>query len=64
MEGYHRAPAPLPVTVHPPSGETITGVMLGTLHDRGAVLHYRISVGDGLFYLARPSWVVQLEAVA
>uniref|UniRef100_UPI00131A919A hypothetical protein n=1 Tax=Acidisphaera sp. L21 TaxID=1641851 RepID=UPI00131A919A len=35
----------------------ITGRVLGAMHDRGAVLHYRVSVGGSLCYLAPPSWL-------
>ncbi len=43
-----------------PSGyRTVTGILLGTMHDRGKVHHYRISTGGGMALLAPPHWVVE-----
>ena len=59
-DGFHRARLPIQVTLNQPTTagtKTITGTLLGAMHDRGALLHYRVSVGGNMCYLAPPSWL-------
>ncbi|WP_158745655.1 hypothetical protein [Acidisphaera sp. L21] len=60
LDGFHRARVAIPVTLHRPTAsghEIVAGKLLGTMHDRGSVLYYRVSVGEGMCYLAPPHWL-------
>jgi hypothetical protein len=60
---YVRALIPLQVTLHQP-GKTvraprrvITGRLLGEMHARGKLHHYRVAADDGVLHLAPPGWL-------
>ncbi len=59
---FIRARVAVEVTLHQPLARNrvnvITGKLVGTMMARGKVHHYRVSVGEGVIYLAPPSWLV------
>ncbi len=59
---FIRARVAVEVTLHQPLGRrrvnVITGRLIGTMMARGKVHHYRVAVGEGVVYLAPPSWMV------
>ena len=59
---FIRARVAVEVTLHQPLARNrvnvITGKLVGTMIARGKVHHYRVSVGEGVTYLAPPSWLV------
>jgi hypothetical protein len=59
---FIRAHVAVEVTLHQPLTRNrvnvITGRLVGTMMASGKVHHYRVSVGEGVIYLAPPSWLV------
>ena len=59
---FIRARVAVEVTLHQPLARNrvnvITGRLVGTMMTCGKVHHYRVSAGDGVIYLAPPSWLV------
>jgi hypothetical protein len=67
LDGYYPARVAVPVTLHRPTEtgqEVIQGRLLGVMHHRGSLLHYRVSVGEGMCYLAPPHWLASDVALA
>ncbi len=58
---YVKAAVPYIVTLMQPlpngGSRPISGRILGEMHSRGALHHYRVSIGDGTILLAPPGWL-------
>ena len=59
--GFVRATRRVEVAINQPirpKGTTlVTGCLVGEMHDRGRLLHYRVDVGAGVLLLAPPEWL-------
>jgi hypothetical protein len=64
---FVRLACPVAVTFAKPVGqgrpELVTGCLLGTMHARGAVHHYRVVVA-GVLWLVPPVWLTPASAAA
>ena len=60
-ERYVRATSKATVTLHQPlprkQRRVIIGRLLGEMHARGALHHYRVQDANGVVYLAPPTWL-------
>ena len=65
---FIRARVAVEVTLHQPLPRNrvnvITGQLIGTMMARGKVHQYRVSVGNGVIYLAPASWLVDSSHAA